>query len=82
MLQVRNKRHWEIGSVNHMVDVVVLVRRLFDDLLNRMHGRVDDGSSDAVVMKHVAAVAYGDFVSGWFGILDSRARSALECTAL
>ena len=83
MLQIWNERHGEIGSVYHMVDVIVLVRRLFDDLLDRMHGRVDDGSSDPVVTKHVAAVAYGDFVSvGRFGILDSRAGSALECTAL
>jgi hypothetical protein len=50
MLQIWNKRHGEIGGVDNMVDVIVLVRRLFYDLLDGMHRRVNYRGSDAVVM--------------------------------
>lgn len=65
-----------------MVDVVVLVRRFFDNLLYRLHRRVDDRSSDTIVMKHVAAIAYRDVVFvGGFRILDDHADVAFQCTA-
>lgn len=66
-----------------MVDVVVLVRRLFNNLLDRLHGRVNDRSPDAVVVKHVAAIAYWYvvFVCG-FRVLDDHTGMVFECTAL
>jgi hypothetical protein len=83
MLQIGNERHREVGSVNYMVDVVVLVRRFFYDLLNRMHRRVDDRGSNAIVMQEMAAVADWDFVSiGGFRILNDRAGLAVQRTAL
>jgi hypothetical protein len=81
MLQIWNERHREVGRIDDMVNVVVLVRRLFDNLLDRMHGWVNDRSPDTVVMKHVAADAYGYFVRV-LRILDDRTSGALQRTAL
>jgi hypothetical protein len=40
-----------------MIDVVVLVWRLFDDLLDGLHGWMDDACTSRLVAQVVAAIA-------------------------
>ena len=49
MLKARDERQREIGGIEHMIDVVILVRRLRDDMLNGYQIRVVYGNSSMVM---------------------------------
>ena len=48
-MEARDERHGEVGRINEVVDVIVLVRRLVKDLCDGVDTRVENGLGVVVV---------------------------------
>ena len=76
-MDLGDEREWKIRGVEDMEDVIMLVRRLREDVLEGLKCRVDYGSSRVVMQEGVAAIT--DW--GWEGgdlvmVVSNRTRTA------
>ena len=57
-LQRGYERQREVGGIQNMIYMIVLVRRLRNDVLNRLYCRVNDRSTTVVMFEIMTAVTY------------------------
>lgn len=57
-MNIRNERHWEIGSINDMVDMIVFVRSFEDGFLQGLDRWMMDRDSSLMMDQPVTSIAY------------------------